>query len=213
MKANFFYVEQRIAMEKLKKGELDAVIVVGGKPYKSVSMFENDGRYHLLRVDYDKPLREDYLPARLTSADYPNLISRERGQVDTIAVPAVLAAYNWPANTDRYRRLALFVDAFFSKFPGLQKPPFHPAWKEVSLSAPLVGWTRFPAADQWLESHGLASGPDRGLFDVFLDHNPGEISKGRTDADKAELFKEFEAWKRGSSKVDPGSAGQKVTHH
>src|ERR1700742_2652243 len=31
MKANFVYVEQRIAMEKLKAGEIDAVIVVGGK--------------------------------------------------------------------------------------------------------------------------------------------------------------------------------------
>src|SRR5258707_11173796 len=34
---HFAYIAQRIAMEKLKKGELDAVIVVGGKPYKSVS--------------------------------------------------------------------------------------------------------------------------------------------------------------------------------
>ena len=33
IKASFVYIEQRIAMEKLKKGELDAVIVVGGKPY------------------------------------------------------------------------------------------------------------------------------------------------------------------------------------
>src|SRR6202795_394726 len=34
MKANWVYIEQRIAMEKLKTGEVDAVIVVGGKPYK-----------------------------------------------------------------------------------------------------------------------------------------------------------------------------------
>src|SRR5256885_12377629 len=37
MKANFVYIEQRIAMEKLKAGQLDAVIVVGGKPYVSRS--------------------------------------------------------------------------------------------------------------------------------------------------------------------------------
>src|ERR1700760_716796 len=36
MKANFVYIEQRIAMEKMKAGQIDAVIVVGGKPYKSV---------------------------------------------------------------------------------------------------------------------------------------------------------------------------------
>src|SRR5262244_1260672 len=82
LKADFAYIEQRIAMEKLKKGELDAVIVVGGKPYKSVSTFNNDGRFHLVRVDYDRPLQTDYLPATLTSKDYPNLIA-EGEKVDT----------------------------------------------------------------------------------------------------------------------------------
>src|ERR1700758_2891670 len=102
MKANFVYIEQRIAMEKLRKGEIDAVIVVGGKPYKSVSSFQHDGgRFHLVTVDYDKPLQGDYLPATLTAKDYPNLIA-EGESVDTIAVPALLAAYNWAPNTDRY---------------------------------------------------------------------------------------------------------------
>src|SRR5262252_7733599 len=96
--SNFAYIEQRIAMEKLKKGELDAVIVVGGKPYKSVSNFVNDGRFHLVTVDYDKPLQGDYLPATMTGKDYPNLIAQGE-TVDTIAVPAVLAAYNWSPAT------------------------------------------------------------------------------------------------------------------
>src|SRR6478609_11234868 len=74
LKANFVYIEQRIAMEKLKKGEVDAVIVVGGKPYKSVSSFSNDSRFDLAAVDYAKPLQGDYLPTTLTAKDYPNLI-------------------------------------------------------------------------------------------------------------------------------------------
>src|SRR3954469_753452 len=154
IKAKFVYIEQRIAMEKLKAGELDAVIVVGGKPYKSVSTFGNDGRFHLAGVDYAKPLQSDYLPATLTAQDYPNLI-KEGENVDTIAVPAVLAAYNWAPNTDRYRKLALFVDAFFTKFPTFQNPPFHPKWKEVSLAAQLADWQRLPAAKQWLERNGV----------------------------------------------------------
>src|SRR5262244_1148179 len=162
MKANFVYIEQRIAMEKLKAGQIDAVIVVGGKPYKSVSTFSNDGRFHLVNVSYDKPLQTDYLPATLTSKDYPNLIA-EGERVDTIAVPAVLAAYNWAPNTDRYRKLSQFVDAFFTKFPTFQNPPFHPKWKEVSLSAPLQGWQRLPYAKTWLEEHNVAS-TARGRF-------------------------------------------------
>jgi hypothetical protein len=212
---NFAYLEQRIAMEKLKKGELDAVIVVGGKPYKSVSNFVNDGgRYHLVTVDYDKPLQGDYLPANMTSKDYPNLI-KEGESVDTIAVPAVLAAYNWAPNTDRYRKLSLFVDAFFTKFPTLQNPPFHPKWKEVSLSAPLPGWQRLPSAKQWLDQHGIEP-VARNRFEEFPAQTaapaagvrpapaaavrqapaaaPAAAARPQTPAEQEALFKQFQAW-------------------
>jgi TRAP transporter TAXI family solute receptor len=190
MKPNVVYIEQRIALEKLKTGEVDAVIVVGGKPYKSVSSFKDD-RFHLVNVDYDKPLQTDYLPATLSAKDYPNLIA-EGEKVDTIAVPAVLAAYNWAPNTDRYRKVALFVDAFFTNFPAFQNPPFHPKWKEVSLSAPLPAWQRFPAAQQWLDKHGIEP-VARSRFDEFLKQNPG-AAKLPAETDKDALFKQFQAW-------------------
>ncbi|MCK1663130.1 TAXI family TRAP transporter solute-binding subunit [Bradyrhizobium sp. 151] len=190
IKAKFVYVEQRIAMEKLKAGEIDAVIVVGGKPYKSLSTFGNDGRFHLATVDYAKPLQSDYLPATLTAKDYPNLV-KEGESVDTIAVPAVLAAYNWAPNTERYRKLALYVDAFFTKFPTLQNPPFHPKWKEVSLAAPLAGWNRLPVAQQWLDRHGVEP-VTRQRFEAFLRQSPSAAKV--SDADKETLFKQFQAW-------------------
>ncbi|OKO71214.1 TRAP ABC transporter [Bradyrhizobium sp. NAS80.1] len=191
IKANVVYIEQRIAMEKLKAGEIDAVIVVGGKPYKSVSTFVNDGRFHLAAVDYSKPLQGDYLPATLSSKDYPNLI-KDGETVDTIAVPAVLAAYNWDPKTDRYRKIAQFVDAFFTKFPALQHPPFHPKWKEVSLAAPLSGWNRLPVAQQWLDSHGVEP-VTRQRFEAFLRQNPA-AAKLSSDTDREALFRQFQAW-------------------
>ncbi|MGA7807507.1 TAXI family TRAP transporter solute-binding subunit [Bradyrhizobium sp.] len=196
---NFAYIEQRIAMEKLRKGELDAVIVVGGKPYKSVSNFVNDGgRFHLVTVDYDRPLQGDYLPATLTSKDYPNLIAAG-DTVDTIAVPAVLAAYNWAPNSPRYRKLELFVDAFFTKFPALQNPPFHPKWKEVSLSAPLPGWTRLPIAQQWLDAHGIGNGA-RSRFEEFLKQSP-EARNLQSEGDREALFKQYQAWEAQNAKA------------
>ena len=191
IRPKFVYIEQRIAMEKVKSGEIDAVIAVGGKPYKSVSGFKDD-RFHFVPVDYAKPLQGDYLPATLTASDYPNLIAPGE-QVDTIAVPAVLAAYNWAPNTDRYRKLAQFVDAFFTKFPAFQKPPFHPKWKEVSLSAPLADWQRFPAAKQWLDNHGIEP-VARVRFDEFLKQNAATTGKRPTDAERDALFKQFQAW-------------------
>ncbi len=203
IKPNFVYVEQRIAMEKMKAGEIDAVIAVGGKPYKSVSTF-SDNRFHLVPVDYAKPLQTDYLPATLTAKDYPNLIA-EQEQVDTIAVPAVLAAYNWAPNTERYRKLALFVDAFFTKFPKFQNPPFHPKWKEVSLSAPLADWQRLPAAKQWLDQHGIEP-VARNRFDEFLKQTPAAAKLQQSPTDKEALFKQFQAWeaeRNASAQVRP----------
>jgi hypothetical protein len=202
IKANFVYIEQRIAMEKLKKGDVDAVIVVGGKPYVSVTTFNNDGRFHLAAVDYSKPLQSDYLPATLTSKDYPNLIP-EGETVETIAVPSVLAAYNWAPNTERRRKLALFVDAFFTKFAALQNPPFHPKWKEVSLTAPLAGWNRLPLAQQWLDKHGVEP-VRRQRFEAFLQENPAAANI-QSEADKESLFRQFQAWAERNAQAQMGT--------
>ena len=102
-----------------------------------------------LPVPFSKPLQADYLPAVLGHADYPGMV--ETGHdVNTIAVSAVLIAYNWPKDSDRYRRIASFVNAFFPKLAELQKPPHHPKWRETNLAATLPGWTRFAGADEWL---------------------------------------------------------------
>jgi hypothetical protein len=39
-----------------------------------------------------------------------------------------------PCYTDRYRRVAHFIDAFFARFPESQKPARHPKWKETYLT-------------------------------------------------------------------------------
>jgi len=205
IKPKFVYVEQRIAMEKLKNGQIDAVIAVQGKPSKTVSQVK-DGRFHLVQVEYAKPLQGDYLPATLSAKDYPNLIS-DGEQVDTIAVPAVIAAYNRAPNTERYRKLALCVDTFFTKFPSFQNPPFHPKWKEVSLSAPLPDWQRFPAAKQWLDNHRIEP-VARVKFDEFLKQSAAATGKLPSDTEKESLFKQFQAWEAEKNARAPVRAPQ-----
>jgi TRAP transporter TAXI family solute receptor len=214
IRPKFVYLEQRVALEKLKGGELDAVVSVQGKPSPIISQI-NDDRLHLVPVDYDNSLQNDYLPASLTAKDYPNLIS-DQEQVDTIAVPSALVAYNWAPNTGRYRKLAAFVDSFFTKFPAFQNPPFHPKWGEVSLSAPLPGWRRFAPAQQWLDSHGVAP-VARVRFDEFLrqdSQDPAAPRRLAPEADKDGMFKQFRAWEQtardqaGPARRRPGMAGQ-----
>ncbi|MFZ0721529.1 MAG: hypothetical protein WAM99_11750, partial [Xanthobacteraceae bacterium] len=83
--------------------------------------------------------------------DHPNLLDG-KDRTDTIAVPAVLAAYNWPVNSDRYQKVQRFVQYLFNSFDKLQHPPYHPKWRDVNLAAtipagpdlaqPRTCWTR-----------------------------------------------------------------------
>ena len=111
IKPKYVYVEQRRAYEKLRKGEIDAMVAVQGAPSKFTTQIKDD-RFHFVPIDYAAPLQVDYLPAQLKAEDYPALIPAGK-RVDTIAVPAILAAYNREPGTERYRKVARFVRAFF----------------------------------------------------------------------------------------------------
>jgi TRAP transporter TAXI family solute receptor len=192
----FAYIEQRIAYDKLSKGELDAVVAVQGQPSKATSQIK-DPNLHLVPIDYAKSLQSDYLPAQLTSDNYPNLIAKGE-VVDTVAVPAVLAAFNWSPHTEHYRRIARFVDAFFSKIGELQQPPFHPKWKEVALNAPLPGWLRFRPAQEWLDrnSNTVAASDVRKEFEQFLSQNKGRFRGAVRSEDREALFRQFLEWQK-----------------
>ena len=145
-----------------------------------------------MTVDYDKPLQGDYLPATLTAKDYPNLIA-EGEQVDTIAVPAVLAAYNWAPNTDRYRKLAHVRGCFLHEIPAPSRiRPSIRNGRRSRCRRRLPDWQRLPAAQQWLDTHGIEP-VARDRFDEFLKQSPA-AAKLPADADKEALFKQFQAW-------------------
>jgi len=207
IKPHLLYIEQRVALEKLKKGEIDAVVAVEGKPLQEIAQIAGDN-LHFVPVNYEKALQEDYLPTQLTSDDYPNLIAPGQS-VDTVAASAVLAVYNWAPRTERYRRLVLFVETFFSKVKALQRPPYHPKWREVALSAPLAGWTRFPPAQEWLDRNKATAPPLakndlertddreavlRTLFQQFLDFE-AKNNPERTE-DREALFRQFRDWQK-----------------
>src|SRR5262252_4145555 len=144
------------AIDRLNAGEIDALVLIGGKPVPALANIPAGLR--VLPVPFARPLREDFLPARLSSEDYPGLIEPGR-RIDTLAVGTVLIAGNWPKGSDRYGKLATFVTAFFARVAALQTPPRHPKWREVNLAASLPGWTRFAAAQDWLAQHrDLAGG-------------------------------------------------------
>lgn len=140
-----------IALEKLRQGEIDALVFVGGKPLSLVSQVTADDNLRLLGVPLES-IEGAYLPASFESKDYPQLIA-EGTEVPTVAVGSVMAVYNWPPDNDRYRKVARFVSLFFDDFDSLLQAPYHPKWREVDLKAEVPGWQRFGPAKEWLASH------------------------------------------------------------
>jgi uncharacterized protein len=153
------YYDNDEAMKRLISGELSAMIILTGAPQVTMAKIKQEDGMHFLPLDQEslpnhdlKGLFANYLPADLTHDIYPNLIP-EGTTVPTIANRALLVAYTWPENSPRYKRIAKFVDAFFSKIDQFNNSSRHPKWREVNLSAEMPGWVRYKPAADWLATH------------------------------------------------------------
>lgn len=139
-----------IALEKLRGGEIDALIFVGGKPLSLLQQVTKDDNLKLLSIPPDE-VEGAYIAASLNAKDYPTLIE-EGAEIPTVAVGAVMAAYNWKPGHVRHTKVKRFINRFFGKFETFQQPPYHPKWQEVDLEADVPGWKRFGPAQEWLAS-------------------------------------------------------------
>lgn len=105
------------ALQMLRRGQLAAVVYVGNIPARLFFDLnrQQDG-VQFLPVPLTSALSRTYVPAQLNIQDYPLLIGEgEAGSgtpVSTIAVPMLLAVYNWPPDSNEYRRLSRFAAAY-----------------------------------------------------------------------------------------------------
>ena len=184
------------AVEKLKSGEVAAAIFMAGKPAPVMGYLKSSDGLKLLSIPYAKELEDSYYPATLTHEDYPELIANGQS-VDTVSVCAVLISFNWDGDNLRYKRVAKFVDALFSKFDEFQKSPRHPKWRDVNFAATLEGWHRSPAAQAWINrAKQVAGATSKTNFDNFFAQNSEASGKPVSDEQRAELFKAFLEWNK-----------------
>lgn len=156
------YNDQAAATEKLKRGEIAAMSrLVAAPTTESFKDIKPEDGIHFIPIHADNitggfsgrfsKVLKTFLPGQLKSEHYPNLIPNGE-VVPTVASSVVLAVYAWPENTQRYSRVAKFVNAFFDNFDKLKDKKRNPKWQETNLAAEVRGWTRFKAAQQWLDS-------------------------------------------------------------
>jgi len=190
-----YWTDDSRAIQKIIDGEADAYIGSTGKVFSLVRAIKNeDRRLHLVPIPYDRRLQDLYLPTTLSGAEYPNLLAPDE-KIETVATSVLLVTFNWPEKSERYRRTAKFVDAFFSKIDEFLKPPRHPKWHEASINVKISGWERFKAADDWITRHtgGESATKDSSeLFKRFLTEN--HIDNVAPE-DSAALFRQFLEWK------------------
>ena len=147
-----------------------------------------------MNIPFTKAFEDFYTLGEFTKQDYPNLLQGQ-DHIDTIAVPAVLAVFNWRKNTDRYNKVERLIQYLFNRWDTFQHPPYHPKWRDVNLAATVPGWTRFSVAEEMLQQipaqQQQKQKQQRADFDNFVS-SQGKVPT--TDADREELFSKFLQW-------------------
>jgi TRAP transporter TAXI family solute receptor len=196
------------AYEKLKAGEIDALVYVATPPDPFLATIGQTDNIALVPIPGSDKYNSVYPPTTLKSEDYPNLIAGGT-TLDTLSVPMVLAVFNFSDASDRNPRTHRFVDSFLKHLDELKKPPFHPQWKAVELTASVPGWTRYPSVQDFIvKSQAPAPKPATvadvnndaatkilGQFFVFLAQREKTSPNHGTDEDFDKIMKDFLVWR------------------
>jgi TRAP-type uncharacterized transport system substrate-binding protein len=189
-------MRQPDALEKLKTGEIAGVVALTGKPSPQLVKLKAKDGFRMLPIPFDQRMVGDFLPTTLTHEDYPDTIP-EGKSVETVASGTVLIAYNWPKNSDHYRRIDKFVKALFPRLAEFREAPRHEKWKDTVLSAELPGWKRFEGAEEWIrQAREEQVNARRDQFDQFLASRNVTAVRARTmqDSERNQLFEDFLKW-------------------
>jgi len=181
------YVNNTIALEKMKAGEIAAIVSTGGKPNDLFVKLKPEPGFHFVPIEFGPKLADYYIPCPLSHDDYPQLIPAGQ-MVDTLCMSAVLAVYNFPKGTDRARRLERFIQYYFERFDKLLQPSFHPKWKEINLAAKVPGWNRY-----WQAAEKLAAMQKADVAPAQIERTDATTNRDPPDR---ELFQKFLTWRK-----------------
>jgi TRAP-type uncharacterized transport system substrate-binding protein len=196
IKVEQLFLDNPTATQKLKTGEISALMRQIGKPIDVFAKMPKDSGFHFLPIPFSKTFSDYYTIGEFTNKDYPGLVP-EGTSVDTIAVPAVMAVFNWPKGHDRYRRVARMVESMFTNWEKFRQPPRHPKWRDVNLAATVPGWTRWSVAEEMLKKMQPQGAADpqvaSGDFATFL-RSSGAVNANLTPEQREKLFREYMQW-------------------
>lgn len=195
IKAERLFLNNAVALEQMKRGEIAAIVHVVGKPNSLFTAIKPEPGYKFLPLEFSEKFEDYYVPAELTNADYPTIVPKGES-VQTISVTALLAVFNWNPNVngDRHRRVVRFIEYLFERFDTLRRPPYQPKWKEMNIAGTIPGWTRFPAAQELIDK--VTASARTGSVDPSLARTQAARAAPLDPAEQDRLFRQFLEWSR-----------------
>lgn len=146
----------KIALEKMRKGEIVAMARTTGAPN---SLFEGVGAdegFHFLSVPASGAVSGTYSESSMSSEQYPDLIAP--GQlIETVGVATVLITYNWAKDHPRGQTVEQFTKRFFSGYEKLLEDGFHESWQTIDISEGIPGIERHWSAEEALRQIRVGS--------------------------------------------------------
>jgi TRAP transporter TAXI family solute receptor len=191
--ANILHDRQSLALDRLRRGEIAAMFVIGGEPVPSLQAIEPGTGLHFLPIPLSAQILDTYLPTSLDHQHYPNLVP-VGPPIDTVAVGSVLVTLATSSDSQRAKRVNHFVDSLFERFDQFRQPGFHPKWQEVNLSAQIQGWNRYPEVLTLLKKDQPDNPNLRTSFDTYLNQS-GQTTSGMNNERREALFRDFLRWR------------------
>jgi len=185
------------ALEALAASRRSAVVVLGAEDSRALADFGEDGHFHILAIPWSPALESVYAPARVTSAERPNLVSASDA-VETVAEPMALVALDSVAGSPRAEATGRLSRIFFDSYDALLTGERDPHWRDVNLAAeaslPNAAWPRLGAAQAWVDDKKGAS--DASL-DAFRQSAKAvaETSGGPKAEDSDRLYDSLTRWR------------------
>ncbi|MGI9417364.1 MAG: TAXI family TRAP transporter solute-binding subunit [Geminicoccaceae bacterium] len=146
---NVTNLNHKIALEKMRKGEIDAMARTTGAPNSLFEGVGGDEGFHFLPVPASGAVSGTYSPSTITPDFYPDLVAP--GQVvETVGVSTILITYNWAKDHPRGETVDLFTKRFFSGYEKLLDDGFHDSWRTIDISEDIPGLQRHWSAEEAL---------------------------------------------------------------
>jgi TRAP transporter TAXI family solute receptor len=190
---NILHDRQPVALDRLRRGEIAAMFIIGGKPVPLLQAIEPGTGLHFVPIPLSAQIVDSYLPTSLDHQQYPSLVPAGP-PIDTVAVSSILVTLATSSDTQRAKRVNRFVDTLFERFDQFVQPGFHPKWQEVNLSAQIQGWARYPEVQNLLKKDQPGAADLRTSFDSYLNQS-GQTISGMSNERREALFRDFLRWR------------------